>query len=88
MFYFVYILKSLNDGKLYIGYTNNLRRRIIEHNKQENLSTKSRTPFQLVYYEAHRNKIDAENREKFFKTGWGRQYIQKNLKNFLASSKT
>jgi len=88
MFYFVYILRSMKDSKFYIGYTNNLRRRIIEHNNQENFSTKSRTPFELIYYEAHRDKMDAKNREKFFKTGWGRQYIQKNLKNFLGSSKT
>ena len=83
MFYYVYILKSLNDDKLYVGYTNDLKRRIIEHDRGENFSTKMRKPFELIYYEAYRDKRDAENRERFFKTGWGRQYINKTLKNFL-----
>lgn len=83
MFYFVYILKSLKDDKLYIGYTNDLKRRLIEHNRGENFSTKFRRPLELIYYEAYKNKVDAETRETFFKTGWGRQYINKVLKNFL-----
>lgn len=84
MFCYVYILQSLRDDKLYIGVTNDLKKRLAEHNNQKNLSTKSRTPFELIYYEAYRNRGDAENRERFFKTGWGRRYIQKNLRGFLS----
>ena len=48
---------------MYIGYTNNLLRRIKEHNSKLNQSTKSRTPFKLVYYEAYHNRQDATKRE-------------------------
>ena len=66
MFY-VYILKSRKDGKLYIGYTNDLKRRVEEHNSGKNLSTKFRRPFELIYYEAYKSKEDAEHREDMLK---------------------
>ena len=62
MFY-VYALKSLKDGSLYIGSTNDLKRRIAEHNKGEGMSTKKRSPFELVYYEAYKAEKDARYRE-------------------------
>jgi len=62
MFY-MYILKSLKDDKLYIGSTNNLRRRLEEHNSGLNKSTKTRSPFNLIYYEAYTNEEDARHRE-------------------------
>jgi len=62
MFY-MYILKSLEDDKLYIGSTNNLRKRVKKHNSGLNKSTKSRSPFKLIYYEAYTNEEDARHRE-------------------------
>jgi putative endonuclease len=61
--YFVYILKSKKDGRLYIGCTNNLKKRIKEHNLRLVRSTKSRRPFQLIYFEGYRSKQDAFIRE-------------------------
>lgn len=87
MFHYVYILKSLIDKKLYTGITNNLSRRLTEHNQGNNFSTKGRRPFMLIYCEAYRNRKDAENREKFLKSGWGRQYITRVLKNYFLSEK-
>jgi predicted GIY-YIG superfamily endonuclease len=49
----VYILKSKKDNNLYIGSTNNLRKRFKEHNDGKVFSTKSRIPFELVYYEVY-----------------------------------
>ncbi len=66
MFY-VYIIQSLKTRKLYFGYTNNLKRRMEEHNKGLNFSTKPYLPYRLIYYEAYANKIDAQNREKQLK---------------------
>lgn len=66
MFY-VYILKSLRDGNLYIGYTNDLKKRVKEHNGKRVFSTKSRAPFELVYYEAYKAEGDARAREKQLK---------------------
>jgi putative endonuclease len=61
--FFVYILKSKKDKNLYIGYTNDLRKRIKEHNLGLVYSTKLRKPFYLVYYEAYDFKQDAVSRE-------------------------
>lgn len=81
MFY-VYVLQSLKDDKLYTGYSNNLKRRFEEHNSGKVSITKNRKPFKLIYYEAYQNQQDATEREKYFKSGWGRTYLKKVLKNF------
>ena len=65
--FFVYILKSEKDKKLYLGCTKDLRNRIKEHNLGLVESTKSRKPFYLVYYEAYRSKQDAFQRERNLK---------------------
>ena len=61
--FFVYILKSQKDGKLYIGYTKDLRQRLKKHNLGLVKSTNSRKPFRLVYYEAYFVQKDATHRE-------------------------
>ncbi|MBU2539688.1 GIY-YIG nuclease family protein [Patescibacteria group bacterium] len=61
--FFIYILKSKKDGKLYIGCTNDLRERFKKHNSGLVKSTKTRKPFNLVYYEAYASKQDAFKRE-------------------------
>lgn len=66
MFY-VYVIRSRKDGELYIGYTNDLKRRLLEHNAKTNQSTKYRAPFDIIYYEAYRAGADAKNREKGLK---------------------
>lgn len=70
MFY-VYILKSRKDEKLYIGYTEDLRRRFAEHNRGENRATKSRVPLDLLYYEAYASQADAKARERRLKSSAG-----------------
>ena len=66
MFY-LYILKSKVDNKLYIGSTNDLRRRFSEHNSGQVKSTKPRAPFELRYYEAFHKESDARKREASIK---------------------
>ncbi|MBI2340456.1 MAG: GIY-YIG nuclease family protein [Deltaproteobacteria bacterium] len=70
--YFVYVLKSVNDLKHYVGTTADLERRIKEHNAGKVSSTKHRRPFELVYSESFYNRGQAEKRERYFKTGKGR----------------
>jgi len=79
--YFTYVLKSQKDGMLYIGYTENLDKRILEHNSGKVKSTKYRTPFELVYYEACRNLEDALHREKYLKSTYGHRYLKNRMKN-------
>jgi len=62
MFY-VYVLKSRKDSKLYIGLASDLRRRMEEHNNGQTKSIKNRRPFSLVYYEAYLDFQDAKTRE-------------------------
>jgi putative endonuclease len=63
--YYVYILRSQQDGKFYVGYTENIMKRVELHNTGKIESTKWRRPFDLVYYEASVNKEDALHREKY-----------------------
>lgn len=77
--YYTYVLKSEKDGKLYIGWTVNVRHRLREHNAGRVIATRHRIPFQLVYYEACLLEEAAISREKQLKTGFGRAYLRKRL---------
>ena len=83
MGHYVYILHSEKDGNLYVGCTNDLKKRMIEHMKGEVYSTKNRLPLKLIYYEFSLNQKDAYGREKYLKTAWGKRYIKNKLKNYL-----
>lgn len=88
MFYYVYILQSLKNKSLYIGYSSNLKARLIQHNKGESLATKPFRPYNLIYYEAFLNKIDAKHREEYLKSGWGLRSIKKALKKYFEFGKS
>ena len=83
MYFYVYILQSESDKMFYVGYTNNLRRRIKEHNSGQVKSTKKRQPLKLVYWEGCLTQTDATKREKYLKTAWGKRYIKNRIKNYL-----
>lgn len=83
MFYYVYVLRSLKDNRFYIGYSADLKKRFEEHQKGVVTSTKSRASFELIFYEAYRNKYDAIRREKYFKTSRGKSTLRQMLKEFL-----
>lgn len=85
--FFVYVLYSFKDKKFYIGYTEDLEKRVSKHLLGEVDTTKSRLPLQLIYYEAYVNKKDAKEREKFLKGGSGHKYLNKQLRNFLEEIK-
>ena len=79
----VYVLRSLKDGRFYTGFTENLERRIKEHNNKGEPSTKTRVPFELVYFEVSLSKKDTIAREKYLKTGKGKRYLKYRLSNYL-----
>ena len=81
--YYVYVLLSLKNGKLYKGLTEDLRRRIVEHNSGQEKSTKTGSPWRLVYYEAFTNKTDARREELFLKSGKGRRRLKILLENTI-----
>jgi len=71
--YFVYIIKSEKDESFYTGITKNLERRLQEHNRSDTKTTRSKKPWRLVYSEKHQNRPEARHREKYFKSGAGRE---------------
>jgi putative endonuclease len=86
MFY-TYALLSKKDSKFYIGYTNDLKKRLTQHNDGKSTATKNRRPFELVYYEACTNEKDALKREKYFKTGFGRRFLNNRLEGYFSGSR-
>jgi putative endonuclease len=82
MFY-TYVLISEKDNGFYAGFTEDLSKRIEEHRKGKIVSTKHRLPLKLIYYEACLNRSDALKREKYFKTGFGRRFLNNRLKGFI-----
>lgn len=81
--YYTYILLSQKDGDFYTGSTNNLKKRVEEHNKGLVLSTNNRLPFKLIYLEGCLNREDAYRREKYLKSGMGKRFIRNRLKGVL-----
>ena len=77
--FFTYVLLSKKDNKLYVGWTNNIENRISRHNKGLVKATEARKPFELIYYEACKDKNNAITREKQLKTGFGRAYLKRRL---------
>jgi putative endonuclease len=76
--YCTYVLRC-GDGKLYVGSTGDLRRRIGEHRARHVPATAVRLPVTLEYYEACHSEISARRREKQLKTGFGRAYLKRRL---------
>ena len=74
--YFAYVLRSIKNGRFYYGSTNNLERRLKEHNSGESKYTRHTRPFELVYFEEFEILKEARKREMFFKSGKGRKFIK------------
>ena len=81
--FFVYILKSLLNGDVYIGYSDNLKRRLKEHNEGKGVSAKPKKPWNLFYYEAYKDKGDATKREKQLKNHRAKNDLRIQLKYSL-----
>lgn len=84
-FYYVYVLKSIDKDFIYIGQTEDLRTRIIKHNKREVKSTRPYSPFELIYYEAFRNKKDVFKRERYLKSTKGKTTLKTMLASYFES---
>jgi len=78
--YFVYIMESLKDGKYYIGTTNDVERRLKEHNSGLSRSTSSRRPLKLVHTEIFEDIKKAYARERFLKSKKNKHIIKKIIR--------
>ena len=77
--YFVYVIQSLSHNNRYIGSTDNVIKRVQEHNLGKCRYTSGRRPWELVYKETFKTRSEAMKREKFLKSGQGRKYLNKIL---------
>ncbi len=84
MFYYVYVLLSMKDHKMYIGFSRNVHKRFQQHNSAKNRSTANRRPLKLIYYEAHISKTTALRREHYFKITKGKTTLRIILKDIIA----
>ncbi len=79
--FFVYVLRSQTSGRLYTGHTSDITQRFGQHNAGITKSTKSRGPWRLVHQEEFRTRVDAIRRERFLKSGQGREELRRILGN-------
>lgn len=81
--YYTYVLQSLKDKNLYIGYSANLRQRLEQHKIGGSISTKKRLPFRCIFYEAFLSEEDAKRREEYFKTTKGKKALKLILRKSI-----
>ncbi|MFA5358670.1 MAG: GIY-YIG nuclease family protein [Patescibacteria group bacterium] len=76
MQYFIYVIKSKKDGRLYVGMTSDLEERLFYHNAGYQFSTKGYRPWEIVYSERAASRLLARQREKYFKSGCGKEFLK------------
>jgi putative endonuclease len=82
----VYVLRNQNNGRHYTGYTTDLTRRLGQHNGGITKSTKNRGHWEMLYHEEFASRAEAMKREKFLKTGKGREELRRILEQGARSS--
>ena len=85
--YYVYIIFSKERSKFYVGYTDDLKERVKRHNSGRSVFTSKGVPWILAHYQGFKEKKDAQEEERFLKTGKGRERIKFLLKTFLEKNK-
>ena len=78
--FIVYVLRSLARNYVYVGLTNNLVRRFDQHQSGKERTTKPYRPFKIVLTEEYRTRILAREREKYLKSGSGKEWLKKKIK--------
>ena len=77
--YYVYAIKSIERIYIYVGMTNNIERRLAQHNNGQNRSTKAYKPFKLIYKEIYNTSTEAREREKYLKSGIGKEFLKMQI---------
>jgi putative endonuclease len=76
--YYVYVLRN-TSGRLYIGFTSDLNRRVKQHQEGEGGWTSKRGPWELVHYETFVDRVEAMRRERNLKRGKINQELRRRL---------
>ncbi len=74
--YFTYAMKSLTRNYIYVGITDDIDRRLKQHNAGYNSSTKPYRPFVIFYTEQYETRVEARLREKYLKGGSGKRFLK------------
>ena len=74
MTYFVYSIKSEKDGRIYVGFSENVQKRLKEHNVGKTKSTKGYRPWKLIFTKECATRIEARELEKYYKSGIGKEF--------------
>ncbi len=74
--YYVYALKSLMRKYIYVGLTDNIQRRMVEHNGEKEKTTRAYAPFKAILIEKYDSRVEARKREKYLKSGAGKEYLK------------
>ncbi|MEM7229233.1 MAG: GIY-YIG nuclease family protein [Planctomycetota bacterium] len=77
---YLYVLRSDRTGRRYVGSCANIVRRFHEHNTRQSKSTRHGVPWTIIYLESATSREFAVQRERFLKTGRGREFIDAQLK--------
>ncbi len=78
-FWYMYVLRSEKYKWFYVGLTQDVHRRLKQHNSKQVTSTKSKAPLQLIYYEKFKSRIEARDREKFYKVRYNKEQLLNQL---------
>ena len=76
MEYTGYVLKSIDHNYLYTGLTSNLKNRFLRHNSGREKTTRPYRPFEIIFTETFSTRIEARQKEKYLKSGFGREFIK------------
>jgi len=82
--YYVYILYSEKFKRTYIGQSDDIERRLVQHNKGKVKSTKPYIPYRIIYFEEYETREEALSKEKYYKTFSGRKKIKLIIKAEMA----
>ncbi len=82
LMWWVYVLRSLKNGRLYVGSTNDLGRRLAEHDSGKSKYTRHIRPLQLVYNEVCSERLEARRRERYLKSGRGREFLKLKMQEY------
>lgn len=82
---YVYVLKSLKDNRFYVGMSQDVNKRFKDHNLGKAKSTKGYRPWILIHQEEHPNRITARNREKYLKSGYGKQWLKDKYRSYSSA---
>ena len=79
--YFVYAIYSESRNYLYVGLSDNVERRLKEHNSGKNRTTRAYRPFRLIHMESFNSRSEARAREIILKSGYGKEFLKSLIKN-------